>query len=104
MSINIQDERLLTFSEAAEYLPQGHRPTKPTWWRWWRYGLYGVKLETVVVGRSRYTTAEAVMRFAAQLTDRGGRSVAADAEVPAHSEVPVAQPSHVGTEVDCKNC
>jgi hypothetical protein len=68
MSINLERERPISFNEAAKYLPKNYRPHLSTWWRWHRHGIKGVRLETVVVGGRRYTTAEAVQRFAAALT------------------------------------
>ena len=73
MSINLQEERLLTFREAAAYLPAGYTPRPSTWWRWWRNGHKNVRLETLVIGGRRYTSAEAVGRFAAALTEQSDR-------------------------------
>jgi hypothetical protein len=73
MSIDLQHERLITFREAAAYLPAGHAPRPSTWWRWWHEGRNNVRLETLVVGGRRYTSAEAVARFAAALTEQTDR-------------------------------
>lgn len=70
MSISLKSEQLLTFQEAAQLLPEGRRPRASTWWRWWKVGRNGVRLETLVVGGRRYTTAESVARFALALTQR----------------------------------
>lgn len=76
MSISLTTESLLTFDEAAAFLPQGRRPSYQTWWRWWRHGCFnGIKLETLLVGGRRYTTLAAVKKFAAELTDHRERQV-----------------------------
>ena len=66
--IDLTQERPLTFNEAAAFLPSGSRPNHSTWWRWWRHGVRGARLETVLVGGRRFTTAEAVLRFIAATT------------------------------------
>ncbi len=63
MAIDLDNEPLLNFTQAAELLPVGSRPSSSTWWRWHRYGIGGVKLETVVVGGARLTTKAALERF-----------------------------------------
>ena len=75
MSISLTTEPLLTFDEAAAFLPQGRRPSYQTWWRWWKFGLAGIRLSTVMVGGRRYTNASAVRKFAAELTDHRERQV-----------------------------
>ena len=39
------------------------RPSTATLWRWQSKGLRGVRLETIVIGGRRYTSAEAIDRF-----------------------------------------
>jgi len=68
MAIDLTRERPLSFDQAARFLPDDARPHLSTWWRWWRHGRRGVRLETVVIGGRRFTTAEAVQRFAEALT------------------------------------
>lgn len=68
MAIDLSCEQPTTFNQAAKFLPENTRPALSTWWRWWRHGVKGVRLETVVIGGKRYTTASAVRRFAAALT------------------------------------
>lgn len=63
MSIKIGEEHLLTYGEAAKLLPKGSRPSYSTFWRWCNRGIRGVKLETVLVGGKRFTTAAAMQRF-----------------------------------------
>ena len=73
MSIDLGRERPISFNEASKFLPNDYRPHASTWWRWWRVGLKNGKqrihLETVVLGNRRFTTAEAVQRFAAALRE-----------------------------------
>lgn len=66
MRIDLQRERLLTLEQAAQSLPGGVAAS--TIWRWHRHGLKGHRLETIVIGGKRLTSAEAVQRFADALT------------------------------------
>lgn len=68
MSIEIDGEPLITFNEAAPYLPTNCRPSLSTWWRWWRKGLKGRKLKTVCVGGKRYTTPTFIREWIAEVT------------------------------------
>jgi hypothetical protein len=64
--IDTTTERLIPFSEAAKLLPSRHagrRVAVSTIWRWHHPGVSGVNLETVCVGGSRFTSAEALDRF-----------------------------------------
>ena len=67
MTIDIHGERLLTLSQVVRALPKKVAPS--TIWRWYRKGIRGVVLETVLVGGTRYTSVEALNRFATTLTD-----------------------------------
>lgn len=66
MPIDIHAEQLLTLAKATRLLPSSPHPS--TLWRWHRRGIRGVRLETVVVGGTRYTSREALSRFSASLT------------------------------------
>lgn len=72
MSIDVINDDLIQLSEAARlYLPN---PTNPaTLWRWHKRGvLVGdrrIRLETVRVGRIRYTTETAFRRFVARTNE-----------------------------------
>lgn len=70
MAIEIGHDHLLTYGQAAQLLPKGSRPSYSTFWRWWNRGIRGVRLETVLVGGKRYTTAAAMQRFAEALSGR----------------------------------
>lgn len=65
MAIDALSEELLTFGQAARRArPNGSRPAAPsTIWRWHSKGIAGVRLETVCMGGTRYTSAEALQRF-----------------------------------------
>ena len=65
--LKLKAQKLLSLSEAAELLP--NRPHVSTLWRWCRRGVKGVRLQTVIVGGRRYTTAPFLSDFVAQLTD-----------------------------------
>ena len=99
MQISLSDERLLTFDEAAELLPPARRPSHATWWRWWKFGLDGIRLETLVVGRSRFTTAAAIQRFAASMTDHRERQVQPTKATVAPSQLIVTADSSKAGEV-----
>jgi hypothetical protein len=69
--IDTTTERLITFSEAARLIPSRHagrRVATSTLWRWHNPGVSGVRLETVCVGGSRFTSAEALDRFCQAVT------------------------------------
>ncbi len=66
MSIEMSCETLLTLPAAAKALPG--RPHVSTLHRWRLRGVHGVQLETVLVGGRRYTSVEALERFAARTT------------------------------------
>ena len=68
-SYDLSTERLIPFSQAPKHrlLCQGRTPGKPislmTLHRWRTRGIAGVVLETKVVGRLRFTSDEAIVRF-----------------------------------------
>lgn len=59
---------LLSLKEVASVVP-GNR-TARTIWKWATSGVNGVILETVCVGRSRFTSMECVERFIDGLTSK----------------------------------
>ncbi len=63
--IDISSEDLLSLGEAAKLIPG--RPHCTTIWRWSCRGVAGVQLESIKLGRTRYTSREALQRFAARL-------------------------------------
>ncbi len=65
MPINMQQETVVSLTEATKILPpvNGKRPAISTMWRWCRKGLHGVRLEYIRVGRSIATSREAINRF-----------------------------------------
>jgi hypothetical protein len=71
-------EQLLTLSAAARDLPgpSGRGLHVSTLWRWMQRGIRGVRLETCMIGGTRYTSREALERFVARTT------AAADDAVP----------------------
>lgn len=71
--IDVSSERLISFNQAASFLPVGRRPSAATWWRWSTKGVRGVRLETLLIGGRRMTSREALLRFvAASNADDGG--------------------------------
>jgi hypothetical protein len=71
----------LSFAQAAKlpYLPirrAGKRPHPATLWRWALHGVRGVKLESVMCGAVRCTSAEAIGRFFERLTAQAAGSPA----------------------------
>jgi len=58
----------------AEHLPRGpggKRTNRSTIWRWITRGCGGVRLATILVGRRRWTTRQAVREFVAATTAAG---------------------------------
>jgi hypothetical protein len=84
--IDIHDDQLLTPAQAASLRPSGRRgrPTHPsTIYRWMKFGVRGVRLDSVRIGGSLYTSREAFQRFADQLTN--------PIPVPSSSSVPASK-------------
>ncbi len=65
MSIDSMNEQLIPFSQAREAFPGGKRLSLATLHRWRLHGVRGTRLSTILVGGSRYTSAEAIVRFIA---------------------------------------
>lgn len=65
MSINVETEDLIPFSEARTAFPGGKRLSLQTLHRWRLSGVRGVRLETCVVGGLRYCSRESISRFIA---------------------------------------
>lgn len=96
------DEPVLTLVEAAGWLERrfGRRPNAATVWRWAIKGLRGVRLQTISLGRFRYTTERSLERFIVETssqdesrraTDQAGNaSATADARFSS-SEVAAAR-------------
>ena len=78
--IDLQKERLFSLTEATKILPSrpnGKRFTVATLFRWAMKGMRGTKLETILVGRCRCTSWEALGRFLdATNKDREERALA----------------------------
>lgn len=68
------DDQLLTLSQAAKLLPG--KPHVSTLWRWVQHGCRGIKLESLVLAGRRFTSREALDRFAAATTAAANGSVA----------------------------
>lgn len=80
MAIDVSQDNLLSLSQAARYLKLGGRSFAPsTIWRWYRKGVAGVRLETICIGRARYTSAEALQRFFAAVTEAKSAKASGDA-------------------------
>lgn len=64
MTIDVQSETLISFSDARSAFPGiDRRLSLATLHRWRLNGVRGVKLETVLIGGLRYTSREAIARF-----------------------------------------
>lgn len=59
--IDLKTEKLLTFSQATEFLPG--KPNVCTIHRWRLRGCRGVRMDSILVGGIRYTSEEALQRF-----------------------------------------
>lgn len=62
MSIDVNAETLVQFTEAAKAFP-GRKPCIQTLHRWRLRGVRGNKLDTCLIGGIRYTSREAIQRF-----------------------------------------
>jgi len=72
--IDLSTETIFPVSEAPEHIPG--RPSKASVWRWVLTGVGGIKLESILIGGKRFTSAESIQRFC----DR--RTAAADGDTP----------------------
>ena len=70
MTIDLHNETPIRFSEIPGWCEEtiGHRVNRSTCHRWRTRGCRGVKLETTLVGGTRYSTIEALERFFAGAT------------------------------------
>ena len=66
MAIDFEVETLVAFNEARSAFPGKKNIPLQTLHRWRLHGVRGAKLETVLVGGSRYTSREAINRFIAE--------------------------------------
>jgi hypothetical protein len=64
--IDIQMETVVPIAEAPQHIPG--RPSLATVWRWVLNGTRAGKLESVLIGGRRFTSVEAIQRFAEQST------------------------------------
>lgn len=63
MSIELEHETLVAFSDARTSFRDGRRKSLATLHRWRLRGIRGVRLETLLIGGIRYTSLEAIDRF-----------------------------------------
>jgi hypothetical protein len=83
--IDIESEKLVSFSDARKLIPGGRRVDLSQIYRWAQRGLRGLKLEWAQIGGRRYTSREALGRFFARLTQAaGGEATVAPIKVRAN--------------------
>ncbi|MCA9312358.1 MAG: DUF1580 domain-containing protein [Phycisphaerales bacterium] len=73
--VSIADEQLIPLNDVPRRLPRrsnGRRIHIATIYRWAQRGCRGVRLETVQVGGTKYTSPEALQRFFDRLGPDGG--------------------------------
>lgn len=74
--IDLQNEEVLSLTEATKRLPRrrkGKRPHVATLYRWVQHGVRGTKLEAIQVGGTLCTSLEALQRFCERCTDPSSR-------------------------------
>jgi hypothetical protein len=81
MPIEIRFEKLIPISEIPSHAPG--RPHLATCWRWTNRGCRGVKLETLLIGGKRFTSLEALQRFAEATTAAADGTSTITASTPA---------------------
>jgi hypothetical protein len=92
------DEDLIPLGQTARLIPSrkpGRRVSISCLYRWCAHGRRGVKLESWVIGGTRYTSRQAIARFVAatNLTSQSGpqsRAVAVHADVTRRQRSEVA--------------
>jgi hypothetical protein len=60
--IELSAENVFPIAEAPKHIPG--RPSIATVWRWVLRGCAGTKLESILIGGRRFTSEEAIQRFA----------------------------------------
>ena len=72
MTIDIHRETLVAIKKIPDHVPRNSRSGKKvnlaTAWRWQQRGCRGIRLESILVGGQRYTSLEALQRFAEATT------------------------------------
>ena len=64
--IQFENETVVSFKQAAEIVPGGAHYNTIT--KWADNGVKGIVLESIRVGRRRFTSKEAIQRFIEELT------------------------------------
>jgi hypothetical protein len=83
--IDITQENLIPLREAPRHLPprpNGKRMHISACYRWVSRGVRGVRLESIRIGGTTYTSKEALQRFGDRLTAGPSRRLDADAVTP----------------------
>lgn len=70
--VDLLQEKLLRLKNAPPAIPG--RPSCRTVWRWAEKGVCGIRLETIKIGHSRYTSLEAIERFCMAVTHASDRT------------------------------
>lgn len=86
----------LSLSQAAKLpnLPirrRGKRPHVATLHRWAVFGIGDIKLETIMCGKVRCTTAAAIQRFFERLTAQANGTTPVPAPLPRHRREAIAR-------------
>lgn len=83
--IDRESEQLLTLPQAAATLP-GRKAGKSigtsTIWRWARNGCLGIRLETIMIGMTMYTSQDAIDRFFAAVQAKKNGEDRPDSPIP----------------------
>ncbi len=83
--INLSSETLISIREAPRHLPKrpnGKRIHISACYRWISRGVRGVRLDSIKIGGSTYTSTEALQRFADRLSAEKQCSVQPSDETP----------------------
>ncbi|MGP1346171.1 MAG: DUF1580 domain-containing protein [Phycisphaerales bacterium] len=70
--VDLRNEQLIEIKSVPKLLPcrpSGKRVHISAVYRWISRGVRGVRLETIAIGGTRYTSIEAIERFSARLDD-----------------------------------
>lgn len=85
--IDISSEQVVSLTAATKLLPErrrGKRPDVCTLYRWTSNGVRGIRLESIMVGATRCTSAEALQRFCDSLTAQADGGAVAPPPRPKH--------------------
>lgn len=95
-------EEILTFKQAADWLPRrraGRKASTSTIWRWASSGIHGIQLECIHIGGIRCTSQQALQRFFDRIGQARSGSPRGSMPAGSHSAVRTEAERRRATEI-----